>query len=272
MTTTARRTRGAGLLSIALSSVLVIGALGFGTGGATAGDADTALLPDLVVRPIGGVRVGAGEAGKSLRFDTVVGNRGSGPAELFPDVPDSGDCDGDGDSDDDRVATQRVFGDTDHDGVFTRGVDEVLSETEIGCFIFHPAHDHWHFEEFARYQLRRVHKDEVVRSAEKVSFCLTDTEAFGDVPGAGDRYYGRCDPDVTMGLSVGWSDLYDWGLVGQELSIKGLPDGRYCLTMFVDPGSRVEESNEIDNGRSTVVKIEGRRATDLDRRCPGEAR
>ena len=148
----------------------------------------------------------------------------------------------------------------------------MLSETEIGCFIFHPAHNHWHFEEFARYQLRRVHTDEVLSSSEKVSFCLTDTGAFGDVPGAGNRYYGACDPDVTMGLSVGWSDLYSWGLSGQELSIKGLSDGRYCLTQFVDPGGRVEESNETDNGRSTVVAIDGRRATDLDRRCPGEPR
>ncbi len=273
MTTTARRARVAGLSSIAVASLLVLAALGLGASAASAGDPVTALLPDLVVRPIEGIRIAAGEAGKSLRFDTVVGNRGAGPAELFPDEQGGSDCDHDGDPLNDRVAFQREFGDTDHDGVFTRSVDEELTEREIGCFIFHPAHNHWHFEEFARYQLRRVRTDEVLRSAEKVSFCLTDTGAFGDVPGApSNNYYGACDPDVTMGLSVGWSDLYSWGLVGQELSIKGLPDGRYCLTQFVDPGGRVDESNETDNGRSTVVRIEGRDATDLDRRCPGEPR
>jgi hypothetical protein len=272
MNLNARHARKAGVSSIALAAALALAGIGVSPKGAVAGGGPTALLPDLVVRPIEGVRIADGEAGRSLRFDTLVGNRGAGVAELFPDVPDSNDCDGDGKPKNDRVASQRVFGDTDQDGVFTRGVDAMLSEEVIGCFIFHPAHNHWHFEEFARYQLRRPHSDEVLRSAEKVSFCLTDTGTFGSVPGASDRYYGACDPDVTMGLSVGWFDRYSWALPGQELSIKGLKDGRYCLAMEVDPADRVVESDETDNGRSAVVKIEGSTATDLDRRCPGETR
>ena len=270
----ARHTRAAGFLAIALACVLAVGALTVGAPGAFAGDVPTALLPDLVVRPIRGVHITYGVAGRSLRFDTIVGNRGAGPAELFPDAQGGTDCDADGDPLNDRVASQRVFGDNEPDGVFTRGLDDALTEDVIGCFIFHPKHDHWHFEDFARYELKRVHTDEVLRSAEKVSFCLTDTGTFGDVPGTTtDRFYRACDADVTMGLSVGWFDLYGWSLAGQELSIRGVEDGRYASRMTVDPADHIEESNEAgNNGRSTVVKIDGGDASDLDRRCPGEPR
>jgi subtilase family serine protease len=42
--------------------------------------------------------------------------------------------------------------------------------------------------------------------------------------------------------------------------------------MTADPADRITETNETDNGRSTVVQIAGPTATDLDRRCPGESR
>jgi subtilase family serine protease len=75
-----------------------------------------------------------------------------------------------------------------------------------------------------------------------------------------------------MGLSVGWYDIYQSDLFGQELDVRGIPAGRYCLAMAADPGERIAETNETDNGRSTVVEIAGPKATDLGRRCPGESR
>ena len=88
------------------------------------------------------------------------------------------DCDGDGDPLNDRKAFQRIFGDTDGDGVFTRGSDTVLSKRFAGCSIFHVAHDHWHFEEFARYRLVKPKTEDVVASSEKVSFCVRDSIRF----------------------------------------------------------------------------------------------
>ena len=42
-----------------------------------------------VARPIVDVHIEKGADTKLLRFSTIVGNRGPGPAELFPDVPDT---------------------------------------------------------------------------------------------------------------------------------------------------------------------------------------
>ena len=46
------------------------------------------------------------------------------------------------------------------------------------------------------------------------------------------------------GLSIGWADYYGSTLPGQELDIRGLPDGRYCLRNEADPADRLDESDE----------------------------
>ena len=239
-----RRARTAGLASLCVGAALCLAALGCSGRG----------------------RVGPGS-------DRAALAEPGDPAELFPDVPDTSDCDHDGDAANDRIASQRIFNDSNDNGIFERGVDTAASTQLIGCFIFHPEHNHWHFEEFERYELRRIKSGKVLASSEKVSFCLLDTGRFGDILGTpSSPHYGPCNEDVTMGLSVGWSDIYQSNLFGQELDVRGLPAGRYCLAMVADPGGRVEETNETDNGRSTVVQIAGPTATDLDRRCPGESR
>ncbi len=188
------RARTAGLACVALALALTFAGLGVATAtaGATARGDATPLYPNLVTRPIEGVRIEKAPGVKLLRFPTLVGNRGPGPVELFPDIPDSSDCDGDGDPANDRIASQRVFGDTVADGVFTRGEDtDVVDTPTVGCFVFHPAHDHWHFEEFERYVLTRVKTGKMIASSEKVSFCVLDTYTFGDFPGSpASAHYG----------------------------------------------------------------------------------
>jgi hypothetical protein len=274
--TSARRSEAAGLASLFLAAALTLAALGVTAAGAAPRGAAVGppLYPDLVTRRIVDVHIERSVGTKLLRFSTTVGNRGPGPAELFPDTPDVDDCDGDNDPTNDRTASQRIYGDTVTDGIFDRKVDIGVVETRvIGCFVFHPLHNHWHFEEFERYDLHRIHSGKVLASSEKVSFCLLDTFTIPGVPGTPDQpFYGPCNADVTMGLSVGYSDLYASGLPGQELDVRGIPNGRYCLAMTADPGERVTEADEANNGRSTVVEIAGRTAANLDRRCPGEPR
>ncbi len=80
-------------------------------------------------------------------------------------------------------------------------------------------------------------------------------------------HYGDCTQDSITGLSIGWADYYGSTLPGQELDIRGLPDGRYCLRNEADPTDRLDESDEGNNGRSTLVRIRGRTVTDLVRAC-----
>ena len=256
--------------SLALAGFAVIAASAPTT--AAAGGGDPALLPDVVVRPLTEIRIQKGAGVRLLRFASIIGNAGAGVVELKPDTPArsaENDCDGDGDPLNDRKAFQRVFGDTDGDGVFTRGIDTVLEKRFAGCSLFHVAHNHWHFEEFARYRLVKPKTERVVASSEKVSFCVRDSIRFdATLPGSpGFIHYGDCTQDSITGLSIGWADYYGSTLPGQELDIRGLPDGRYCLRNEADPTDRLDEADEGNNGRSTLVRIRGREVTDLQQAC-----
>ena len=169
----------------------------------------------------------------------------------------------------DREAFQRIFGDADGDGTFTRGIDTVLGRRFAGCSVFHIEHDHWHFEEFARYRLVKPSTGRLVASSEKVSFCVRDSIRFdAALPGSPSApHYGACTQDSVTGLSIGWADYYGSTLPGQELDIRGLPDGRYCLRNEADPADRLDESDEENNGRSTLVRIRGREARNLGEAC-----
>src|SRR6266480_1784189 len=84
-------------------------------------DASRDLLPDLVTRSPAKIFVQVGKHGRRVvRFSNEVVNVGIGPLELRPRV---GDCDRNGDLRDDRASYQRIYGDTDGDARFARGVD-----------------------------------------------------------------------------------------------------------------------------------------------------
>jgi hypothetical protein len=267
-----RRALSAFLVSASLASLgLGLSATSEPVAAATGGPPPE-LLPDVVIRPIVEIRIQKSRGVKLLRFASIIGNAGAGVVELKPDTPvrsAANDCDGDGDPLNDRKAFQRIFGDADGDGVFTRGVDTVLERRFAGCSVFHVAHDHWHFEEFARYRLVRPASGRIVASSEKVSFCVRDSIRFDPtlLGSPGVAHYGDCTQDSVTGLSIGWADYYGSTLPGQELDIRGQPDGRYCLRTVGDPAGRLSESDDGNNGRSTLVRIRGRTATNLRRAC-----
>ena len=159
------------------------------------------------MRPITGLRLETNAGVHMLRFSTIVGNRGPGVLELRPEADD---CNGNGDFDDDRSAFQRIYMDTNGNGSYDDG-DQFARDVFAGCSYFHPEHHHWHFEEFARYELVRPGSGKVVRESDKVSFCVRDSIRFGHLPGSPTSpNYGECTQDSTSGLSIGWSDYYGW--------------------------------------------------------------
>ena len=270
---TTRTHRGA-IAAFLVSGALALaglGAIAASPAAAGAGGAPQELRPDVIVRPIIEIHIEKSRGVKLLRFATIVGNRGAGPVELQPLTPDpdTDDCDGDGDPMNDRRAMQIVYGDSNGNGVFDRPMDEPVGPPHpVGCSVFHVAHNHWHLEEFARYLLVKPATGRVKATAEKVSFCVRDSISFASPVGSPALgFYGNCTQDSTTGLSIGWADYYASNLVGQELDIRGLPDGRYCLRTEADPADRLVESDDTNNGRSTLVRIRGRLATDLRLAC-----
>jgi hypothetical protein len=216
--------------------------------------APSELMPDLVTMPFNAISI-RHEGGRIvLRFGNTIGNQGLGVLELRPRRRD---CDGDGDFSNDRLAIQRIYEDTDASGAFERDTDLIGRTVQVGCMVFHPAHDHWHLQGFARYELRSVATDEVMAASPKVSFCVRDSlPAFPDLPGFSHfPYYGACSRNAVTGMSVGWADLYDASLPGQDLDVAGLPNGRYCLTSVADPRDRIDEADETNNARSLLLRL-----------------
>jgi hypothetical protein len=254
-----------------LAIALIALAVPFLVAAAPAGSAASArraskLLPDLqTMRPVAFVIQWEG-AQKLLRFANEVGNANTGPLEVYPR---SGDCDGDGDPTNDRFAYQRLFRDSNRNGTFDRATDLPTKPILVGCFEFHLEHNHWHFEDFAKYQLKRMTDGKIVRQADKVSFCIVDTaRRFPDVPGSpAQPYYASCDADATTGLSPGWSDIYGSYLDGQELDITSLPDGDYCLISTADPSGLLRESDDLNNVASDLVTITGDSVLDHTTSC-----
>jgi hypothetical protein len=170
-----------------------------------------------------------------------------------------------------------VFDDTDGSGGFERGIDAVGSERRIGCMRYHPAHDHWHVLDVARYELRRESTGKLVAETRKVGFCLTDARpAFAGpfTPAApvypiGSAKPSGCDAISTQGISPGWGDLYAFALPGQQIAVDGLARGTYCLTSRADPLDLIEELDEANNVRRVRLSLRPRklRVDKLDGRC-----
>ena len=258
---TARRTAFASFVL-----AVMLAALGVASAFAAPRRAPAELLPDLVTRPFDGISIQTTGDRTLLRFGNTIGNQGLGVLELRPRRRD---CDGDGDFTNDRLALQRIYEDTDGSGAFERGTDLIGRTVEVGCMVFHPAHDHWHLQRFARYELRSIATDEVVAASPKVSFCVRDSlPAFTDVPGFQPfAYYGGCARNSITGLSVGWADFYAADLPDQDLDVTGLRNGRYCLTSTADPRDGIDEADETNNAATRLLRLRDGAVQDLGVSC-----
>lgn len=196
---------------------------------------------------------------RQLRLSNEVGNLGSGPIELKPKKKD---CDQDGKLKNDRTAVQRIYQDSDGNGVFERGVDTTFTTRTVGCFTFDPLHRHWHFKDYASYQLFDL-DGTLLKEHSKVGFCLVDSHQIAtDLPGEPvAQYYGAVVPvcgDLQLqGISVGWADIYQSGLPGQFIQIDGVKDGDYCLVSTADPADLIKETDETDNAARLLIHIAG---------------
>jgi hypothetical protein len=176
-----------------------------------------------------------GSSQKLLRFSNAVPNIGAGALELYGNVQPDGTT----------YAYQRVFND-----------NGTYSDYLAGTFVFadHASHNHWHFDDFADYNLRSVTAGDgvgaIVATSQKVSFCLMDVTRYD--PGAGSARYG-CN---NQGISVGWADVYDRDLDGQWIDITSAPNGTYWLESLADPADRLSEANNVNNASRLKIQID----------------
>jgi hypothetical protein len=243
---------------------LLVGVLGLAFARPASSQEVTLLYPDL--RPVSPlfvlvdfVRI-EGVIHYVLRFDATIWNSGQGPLELR------------GDSSDEHRAYQRIYDDS---GGFT---DEELA----GGFTLFEPHQHWHFEDFAEYQLwTKAEFDAWLASGRQdgeprwrgskttgqvESFCIRDSDPVQPLERAPQEpQYVACDQEL-QGISAGWADTYPFTLPQQwiELGTDDLPSGIYVLRIVADP------RQILDQGDRDYVEPYANEALTVFRRAPLE--
>jgi hypothetical protein len=201
-----------------------------------------AAAPDLVADPPGAASApevyddGAGPR-LLIRFDGFVHNRGPGALEIRAS---------------NRVGTvmtsvsQRIY---DGAGGFVDSASaaDVLYETD-------DSHDHWHLKHIARYSLWNVEGTAEVAPAQKVGFCLLDSQRV-EAPGSSPQTYtgsNLCEQrnptasGLTMGVSAGWRDVYNRELAFQWVDVSDVAPGSYRLRAEIDPERTIVETVEAN--------------------------
>jgi hypothetical protein len=136
-----------------------------------------------------------------------------------------------------------------------------LRFTDVGSYF---GGSYWKVHQLARFELRRVRRDgspgPVLRTGPKLNYCLRDLERTR--PGRRSprgRHYPACNQNpyrnrVTLGTSVGWSDIYPADYDKQWINVAGLR-GCFLFEMTVDPRHLLYESNERDNTSHLRVRL-----------------
>ncbi len=140
---------------------------------------------------------------------------------------------------------------------------------EVGEFVFHPAHDHWHVEKYTQFQLWRIDDQrqptELAATTDKISFCIWDETAFEpNIPNAAKTaVFPRCRNNI-QGASVGWGDSYSADTQGQELDITNVPDGQYLVKSIINVDRNIKESNYDNNEVKLYVMIKGNQVSIIE--------
>jgi len=212
-------------------------------------DSPTLLLPDLRTLAPSELRIAysSREEITLLRLTNSVWNAGYGPLVLMGTVEAGSET---------QNLVQRISRD---DGEYV--------EESIGEFVFHAGHNHWHLDGFSVYDLWSLQPnmtlDQVVASSGKVGYCLRDIRTSPEAVRIDRAVFTSCSR-VRQGLSVGWTDVYQYYLPGQSIDITGLEDGTYALMSTADPYNLIRESDETNNGVVIYLEILGTKVTVID--------
>jgi hypothetical protein len=123
---------------------------------------------------------------------------------------------------------------------------------------------YWKWADAARFELWSLdstgHRERLVRTGPKVVYCLRDLKHTD--PGARSprtRVFPKCSQDprkrtVTLGTSVGWSDVYPSTYYEQWIDVTGLR-GCFAYVHRADPENALWENNEGNNDAQRMVRL-----------------
>jgi hypothetical protein len=196
------------------------------------------LCPNLRIGPPSDLYVQAGGGRVLLRATSNVKSRGRGPIELH----------GQRNGRRSMRVNQRIY--RAGGGHLTVRTRASLRFTDVGSSF---GGRYWKVHQLARFELWAV--DGHRRLVRRIRTGLTR-------PGRrapSSAHYPGCNQNpfqdrVTLGTSVGWSDIYPADYSKQWIPVKGLR-GCFAFVMRVDPHELLYESNENDNTSRRLVQL-----------------
>jgi hypothetical protein len=184
-----------------------------------------------------------------LRATSDVRSRGLGPMELH----------GKRDGPRRMRVNQRIY--RKGGGHIDLATNASLRFTNVGAYF---GGGYWKVHQLAHFELWSVdghrHLQRLVRNGPKLNYCLRDLERTRPGRRSPNRFhYPGCDQNpyedrVTLGTSVGWSDVYPADYDRQWIGVGGL-HGCFAFVMRVDPNGLLYESNEDDNSSRRLVHL-----------------
>jgi hypothetical protein len=126
-------------------------------------------------------------------------------------------------------------------------------------------HNHWHFEQFAKYQLLNSSQQLAVRS-HKVGFCIAPSDPVDLAEPTATwqpsflGFGGQCGSPTALWVQemmpVGWGDTYFQSVAGQSFDITHVPNGTYYIEVVANP-ERVLQETDTSNDASLRQVILG---------------
>jgi Ca-dependent carbohydrate-binding module xylan-binding/Lysyl oxidase len=217
----------------------------FGAGSTTP---PTNLLPDLVQQPPLQISVTQSSASFRLGFNSAVENHGAGPLVVNGHRA--------------STATANMTADQ----VVNRSDGSTQTFPAIGSMIFYAPHNHWHYLNFDRYELRST-SGTLVAPDQKAGFCLGDrytpnsNGTRNENPSPGPYTFNNCAPGNTAalslqeGISVGYGDEYEPQLEGQYIDVTGVSPGTYVVVHRTNSDGALQESNSSNDAASALVSL-----------------
>lgn len=206
-------------------------------------------LPDLGILPASNLMIltNADTGNRQLKFTTSIKNDGPGVMEITGHSDVTSEM---------TIVVQNI-----------NALDGTDKQVVVGEFVYHPNHEHFHFGNFARYEVWSITSDGSLETllsvTDKVSYCLRDDVQIEDAEITGPQTYVGCNR-ARQGITPGWIDVYGFELFGQTIDISNLPDGIYALLNYVDPDNQLWELDLDNNYSVTFFRLEGSRVTVVD--------
>src|SRR5262249_38837960 len=183
-----------------------------------------------------------------LRYTAEIVNVGAGPFEAQGSRPDI--------STTNMTVSQRIYDDAG---------GSTMSPVSDHMFWAGDGHNHWHLADLEGGVLTSVDNGVQVGTSAKQGFHFADGTAFDlTLPNAPQAaVYKPCGGKscninalhVTMGMSIGWADIYYASTAYQWIDITGLANGKYILTVTADPDHYFGEMDTGNNWASATVNI-----------------